>query len=75
MRWLVPVTVGGVVLAGGSHTTGPTGSLVAEACPKALVAVTVMRTIAPRSAVVSVKLVALAPMLVQVTPSVERCHW
>ena len=54
VRCDVPVIAGGVVLAGGSHTTGPTGSLVAEACPKALVAVTVTRMRAPRSAVVSV---------------------
>ena len=33
VRCVVPVIAGGVVLAGGSHTTGPIGSLVAEACP------------------------------------------
>jgi hypothetical protein len=54
VRCVVPVMVGGAVAVGGSQTTGPIDSLVTATCPYALIAVTVTRTRAPRSAVVSV---------------------
>ena len=33
VRWVVPAIDGGVVLTGGSHTTGPIGALVTETWP------------------------------------------
>jgi hypothetical protein len=67
---------GSAVITGGAEATTALAALGAAAVPSGLVEVTSTRTRSFSSAWVSTYVGAVAPvMLVQVTPSGERCHW
>lgn len=72
---LEPEIAGASVLTGGSHVTGPTGSLTSVDCPNWFLAVTDARISIVRSPVLSVRLDASGPIGSHVTPSAERSHW
>ena len=71
----VPLIPGAVVLDGGGGVTGPTGELVAELEPPALVAVTTMSILSPTSLEASLYVELVAPAMSLHDPPVQSCHW